>query len=275
MSLYNVRQVYQWLWDITDPMGVRFYLVAGTDRSLLYDTGFGIGGLAGLVRSLTDLPLTVVLGHGHIDHANGAYQFEKVYLHPSENGLFAEHTDPAFRREVIARYADTGKPYPEGFDADAYIVAPPPELLPLSFGDAFDLGGITVEVIDMGGHTAGSAGLLIREKRVLLDSDAASRHVWLWMEQSLTMGEYIATLRRTLELGFDVYFPAHWQGPLPKSDMEIFLRAALEAQLDNSEPYDRPGGNDQKRYDRPGDGGPYIYRTDGAELVFNARTAKK
>ena len=66
---------------IYDPESVFCYLVVGNERALLFDTAFGIGSLPGAIRKITDKPVTVVLSHGHTDHANGAYQFDEAWLH--------------------------------------------------------------------------------------------------------------------------------------------------------------------------------------------------
>ena len=44
------------------------YLLLGEDRALLIDTGFGLCKLDEAVKSVTDLPITVVNTHGHYDH---------------------------------------------------------------------------------------------------------------------------------------------------------------------------------------------------------------
>ena len=45
------------------------FLLVGRQRALVIDTGIGIGDLKGLIRKLTDKPLTVALSHGHGDHS--------------------------------------------------------------------------------------------------------------------------------------------------------------------------------------------------------------
>ena len=42
------------------------YLLVGSERALVIDTGSGAFDLKGLVESLTDKPYDVVLTHGHI-----------------------------------------------------------------------------------------------------------------------------------------------------------------------------------------------------------------
>src|SRR5271168_251764 len=44
------------------------YLIVGTQRALLFDTGMGIGDLKKIVKQLTNLPVAVLNSHTHDDH---------------------------------------------------------------------------------------------------------------------------------------------------------------------------------------------------------------
>ena len=52
------------------------YLLAGTEKALLIDTGTGVFDLPGLIAARTELPLMVALTHGHPDHAGGMGWFD-------------------------------------------------------------------------------------------------------------------------------------------------------------------------------------------------------
>ena len=56
-------------------------LVLGTDRALLFDTGMGIASISDVVARLTDLPVTVVNSHSHLDHVGGNAEFSSVVGH--------------------------------------------------------------------------------------------------------------------------------------------------------------------------------------------------
>ena len=70
---------------------VRMFLVLGETSALLVDTGFGDGDLAAFVKTLTDLPLTVVITHADGDHT-GAHRLRsagtsaETRLHPRRSG---------------------------------------------------------------------------------------------------------------------------------------------------------------------------------------------
>lgn len=60
------------------------YLLLGSVRSLLIDTGLGIGRIADVVRKLTDRPVTAVATHIHWDHIGGHADFPDFYAHEAE-----------------------------------------------------------------------------------------------------------------------------------------------------------------------------------------------
>ena len=61
---FTTRLVASQTWAIDDHGSDVIYLIAGDERALLVDTGWGVGDLPGLVTSLTSLPLLVVNTHG-------------------------------------------------------------------------------------------------------------------------------------------------------------------------------------------------------------------
>lgn len=57
--------------------------------------------------------------------------------------------------------------FPSDFDEKTYCSAGYGRPHPVREGDIFELGGITLEVIELPGHTTGSIALLYREKKIL------------------------------------------------------------------------------------------------------------
>jgi len=258
MNYFNIRKISHWLYSIQDPRGSYFYLIVGDDEALLFDTGYGIASLRDVILEVTDKPVTIVLGHGHVDHANGAYQFPEVWLHEADFDLFREHTSEEWRRNTAMEDAAT----PAGFDAEAYIHAPAPELRKLEAGQVFDLGGLHMDVIHMPGHTAGSIGLLAREHRVLLDSDAANRFIFMHLPDSLSVSQYIATLERVSSLDFDTFYTGHSDEPQPISELQTYIQVARNASIKEAEPFDFPA----KAFNG------LLYKEGDVAIVFNRDT---
>jgi len=258
MGYYAVKEIYPWLHSIHDPQNVFCYLVVGSEWALLFDTAHGIGDLHGAINEVTDKPVVTVLGHGHLDHACGAYQFDEVWLHGDDFAVCQRHTSEKYRRHILGELAAGGHALPEGFDGDAYVRAGTGNLKEMAPGQVFDLGGLHVEVVSMEGHTAGSVGLLVREHRVLLDSDSANAHVWVFLPESLPVGRYADMLERVVRLDFDTFFTGHSGKPRPKSDFMKYIGAARNVSPEKSEPYP----------EFPWLKG-HLYKEDGAEIVFS------
>lgn len=234
---YHVREIYPWLYSIYDPQNVFCYLAVGEDRALLFDTGHGIGNLPAAIKQITDKPVDIVLGHGHSDHVNGAYQFHDAWIHEDDYNLCLITTTADSRRSILSGLINNKTILPRGFNPVLYISAGAGNIKKLTPGQVFDLGGLVMEVIPMEGHTAGSIGLFAREHHVLLNSDSASSHIWLIFNESLSLRRYAAMLERVLQLDFHTSFCGHSDLPLPKSYFQKFLNVARNASVKNSQPY--------------------------------------
>ena len=210
MLEHKVNKLSPHITQITDPTGVFLFLVEGDKEALLIDTGVGFRGLKETVDSLTDKPLSVILTHMHPDHAGGADAFEKVYLHPAD--LPMKNEIQVEGRMGYSMGMLRGAP----LSAEDFIPAPAAdkEYLPLSDGQIFDLGGITLQIIHVPGHTPGSCCVLFREERSILFGDACNANtLLLW---GTPISRYQESLRylQTFRPLFDKVYYSH--GPAPE-----------------------------------------------------------
>ncbi|MBO5976617.1 MAG: MBL fold metallo-hydrolase [Oscillospiraceae bacterium] len=184
----NIKRIYAFNTEL-------MYLVEGSERAVLIDTGSGFGSLKACVDTLTDKPLTVLLTHGHTDHALGAAEFEDVRISPLEARAYAVHSPWAFR-------AGSGTMWPD-FDKlnQDQIIGPMPfeKMKSLAEGEVFSLGGVSVETFACPGHTEGSLVFLIPEERMLLLGDACNYMVFLFDELSLPVSSYKKALSSLLD----------------------------------------------------------------------------
>lgn len=168
------------------------YLVEGNKRAALLDTGSGFGSLRACVDGLTDKPITVLLTHGHTDHALGAAEFDEVYMNPRDEAVYARHSKMSFRARSGAMWPDYDK-----LRKDQILPAMPfAAMRPLHEGDVFDLVGETVECFACPGHTPGSLVFLLREARMLLLGDACNHLTFLFDDYALPVPAYRESLLR-------------------------------------------------------------------------------
>lgn len=182
------------VWHIEESGGVFCTLIRGEKLAILVDTGCGGKDLRSFVEAHVSTPYLVVNTHGHPDHAGGNDSFPRVWLHPEE-------------LDTLHHY------FPE----------PRCALLPLSPGQIFDLGGLTVEIVPLCGHTKGSIGLLIREERLLVAGDGLNEQLWMFTPGHDTLAALKHTLIASLEREFDTFIGSHGQVELPRRQLLAHL----------------------------------------------------
>ncbi len=170
---------------------VCMYFIEGSKRAALIDTGYGLGNLKAYLDSLTDKPYDVILTHGHVDHASGAGQFDRVYLNETDLETLHRHCGIETRKESLKTLCP--KVFATLTEED---FIPPKEdgFLPLEDEQLFDLGGVTLEAIHIPGHTRGTMVILVREERAVMFGDACGVGVLLFLPESTSILEYHKSL---------------------------------------------------------------------------------
>lgn len=186
---FTNEKVSERILRIRDGSDVCEYLVIGNDRAALIDTGYGIGDLKGYVDSLTDKPYDVYVTHGHVDHASGAAQFNRVYMNHADIELYKKHTDVEFREKVLAVMCNH-------LETNDFIPQRTEPFENITDGMLVDLGGVSLRFIHVPGHTHGMMVPICLEQRTAFFGDACGVGVLLMLEESLTAKEYLASLQK-------------------------------------------------------------------------------
>jgi len=149
---YMIKEVNYWQYNVN-------YLILGSERAILFDSGPGVYSIRKVVETLTDLPVTVFASHLHFDHVGNHNEFDHIALpdmanlrDQTVNGRFWMTEDQHLYHENISF------PVAEWW-AD---------------GDTIDLGDRTLEVLFVPGH--------MKESDALWDAD----------NNQLFLGDYLA-----------------------------------------------------------------------------------
>ncbi len=193
MTGYRHERVTGRITRITDIAGVACYLIEGNEKACLLDTCCGYGDLKEYVSFLTDKEVFVILTHGHYDHTGSASLFKTVYMSHADLPVLAKHL-----RERENFLAEDRKMIPalagiEMKDLGPLYTGTPRDI---ADGQLFDLGGATLEMIAVRGHTPGMMCALLREERVMFFGDACGMNVLLHDEYASCVSEYLASLEK-------------------------------------------------------------------------------
>lgn len=197
-----VTEISNGVWNLTDNGNVSCFLVIGTEKALLIDTGYGNVQLRPLIAELTNLPLTLVNTHGHGDHVGGNSKFSEFYIHPSDI------------------------PIMEGDNKNA---------IPVEEGYEFDLGGRVLEVIATPGHTPGSISLLDKANRLIFVGDMLSKRPIFFIKGMSDLNSFINSMDKLSALSeqFDTIICCHGDTKLEKPIIEAYKKAAQDFQAGN------------------------------------------
>lgn len=176
------------------------YLVEGSARAVLIDTGNGIGDVRAVAEVLTDLPLSVVLTHEHYDHVAGAWRFDRITAYDDAASLarmLEGRSNESLQKYVTEEYL--WKPLPAQWDPSTWTIPSiePDELV--TDGDVIDLGGRTLEVIYTPGHSPGSMSLLDSSTRLLFTGDHFFPGPLYAYPEDVVLEDYIASNLRLVE----------------------------------------------------------------------------
>ena len=185
-------------WRIEDGF-VRFFLLEGGQTALLVDTGATCPEAGQIAKSLTDKPIAVLNTHSDPDHVsgNGAFSF-----------FMMQYEDEPY-------YRDQGG---QGM------------MMPLRDGDVLDLGGRTLEVIHIPGHTPGSVALLDEAAGVLISGDSVQSDNIFMFGPRRNITEFIRSLGRlkAMKERFSVVWPSHGAFPAEPELIDKLIEGAQQ-----------------------------------------------
>lgn len=201
----DIIRIDETTWSFEEP-GVRFFLLTGTERALLIDSGMQTRNAKELSEELTTLPLSLLNTHADPDHIGSNNEFDIFYIHPAE----------------ASNYYNTQKRAGT--------------MLPVWDGDIIDLGGRPLRIITLPGHTPGSIAVLDEKNRRIFTGDPVQdgRIFMFGVQRELHAYRHSLLKLQKYSDAFDVIYPSHGTCPVkPTMIMELYEAAGkiLDGQL--------------------------------------------
>lgn len=197
---YKVIQINDNTWRFEDA-GVRFFLLTGTKKALLIDSGMCVHNADEIAASITSLPVELINTHADPDHIASNRAFAAFYMHP------AEYTNYHRRNKEAGT------------------------IIPVWDGDILDLGERPLRIIHLPGHTPGSIAVLDVHKRVLISGDPIQAHGRIYMfGPQRDLLAYLQSLERISAMKdlFDEIYPSHGDFPVAPTVIDELIAGTKE-----------------------------------------------
>lgn len=176
------------------------HLIVGDDSAVLFDTGMGFLPIRPVVERITSLPVSVINSHTHYDHVGGNHEFATVLAIDTE---YTQANMAGFHHDRLA--ADLGsdafcKGVPKGFDPDSFFTRPWNSTRNVSDGEVLELGGRSLQVLQVPGHTPDAVALLDAENGLLFTGDSFyDATIWLFVPET-SLDDYGHSIDRLARL---------------------------------------------------------------------------
>jgi glyoxylase-like metal-dependent hydrolase (beta-lactamase superfamily II) len=205
---------------VAEPGHVFSWLVTGSERNALVDTGLGLADIGAAIAPVTAAPTIVVNSHVHFDHVGGNELFEHTEMHEAapdwiEYGsreeelrayeAIAEDMEANWRQFLEADRNgwfmvgpdETLRQWPSQGIADAgWRIDPPPPTRLLTDGDVVELGDRTLRVMHTPGHAPDHICLVDESAGILFAQDQAYYGPLLVYEPGTDVPTFARSARR-------------------------------------------------------------------------------
>jgi hydroxyacylglutathione hydrolase len=180
----DIIQINNNTWRMEDN-GVRFFLLVGTEKALLIDSGMKTQDAKQIAESITKLPIMLLNTHADPDHISGNGSFEHFYMHPDEEEYYRPFGGPG-------------------------------TIVPVSDNDIIDLGDRPLKIIFIPGHTPGSIAVLDINNRALISGDSIQDGDIYMFSKYRNMTMYVESMKKLSMYNdeFDTIYPSHGSFPV-------------------------------------------------------------
>lgn len=202
------------------------YLVNGSEKSVLLDTGCGYGDLKKYIidnNLASHDDIFVILTHGHHDHIGAADLFDTIYMNHKDLEVFKIFGDIQHRIDYSVEHEQS-----TGIDLKLCMIPTTTKtILNIEDYQVFDLGGIHIKMIPVKGHTPGMMCPLIVEDRICFFGDACGISVLLMDQYSSCVSEYKESLLnlKNYENEYDTIYRNHGTYESPKELLDNVIES--------------------------------------------------
>jgi glyoxylase-like metal-dependent hydrolase (beta-lactamase superfamily II) len=252
---YRAEEITPTITRIDEPhvhelLRANIWHLRGRDRDLVVDAGLGMRSLREQVPTLFERDPILVLTHAHLDHVGSAYEFADRRMHPLTR--VDEELAASLRGRELARLLgleeSTIPDLPEwlidalptsGYDPADFAILPAPLTTALSNGELIELGGRTLRVLHLPGHTPGSICLFDDSAGELFSGDVIYDDILLDELDESNIADYVRSMIQLRALPVSVVYPGHgdpFSGERMREIIDAYLRRRALEPIDAGDP---------------------------------------
>lgn len=226
--IFNSEKIGDGITRIRDAEnGPRLYLIEGSEKAVLIDSGNGAGNLRAYVETLTSKPVTVLVTHCHVGGAGGSGDFENVYMNAQDIKEYSETGGlPLAKRKTTAKTMFKSRETAKLLDdSDFPPMKDAADFKSVADGDRFELGGTAVIAYSVRGHTQGNMAYLATKQRTLFTGEGIAP-IGSLMRGNTGLASYeknLRTLASKIEGQFDTILIANAE-PYPKELLGYLIK---------------------------------------------------
>jgi glyoxylase-like metal-dependent hydrolase (beta-lactamase superfamily II) len=241
-EVYRIRPGVFAIYEPHQSEEVISYLVLGSERALLFDTGLGISNIRKLAQGLTSLPVSVLNSHTHNDHVGDNWRFDDIYAMDTD---FTRRNANGSRQDAQAEIApgEICGELPSGFSPRDYTTRPFHISHWLHDGDKIALGERTLKVIATPGHTPDSISLLDEKNGLLFTGDTFYPGPIFLYRPETDLDAYVASVKKLASLLpiVQLLLPAHNVPVADPAYLPQVVAAMEQVRSGNRKPTSRSG----------------------------------
>lgn len=190
------------------------YLLCGTEKAILIDTGLGVANIKNIVERLTEMPVMAVTTHVHWDHIGGHKYFENIAVHEAEKDwLSVRFPIPlqAVKRNLMCKPCE----FPEDFVIEDYQIFNGTPQRILHDEDSLDMGDRKLAVIHTPGHSPGHCVFYEPDRKYLFSGDLIYKGCLDAFYPSTDPKLFLQSVRKIQQFSVSRILPVHGQLNIP------------------------------------------------------------
>ena len=190
------------------------YLICGTEKAMLIDTGLGVDNIKAVVDRLTNLPVTAITTHVHWDHIGGHKYFESLAVHEAEKDWLSGYFPIPLQ---VVKHNLTCQPcnFPKDFVLDNYQLFQGTPQTILHDSDCLSLGNRTLIVVHTPGHSPGHCCYYEPERKYLYSGDLIYEGCLDAFYPSTDPWQFWQSVKKIQSLEINRIFPGHHKLSIP------------------------------------------------------------